>query len=238
MTMLSIIIAVNEVDEKFWASIRCLEQQDFTWHECEVIIEANAKNCDKHDFDNSFLLLNAVVSVRHDHGIYDAFNHGLSVAKGEFIWFLGAGDILPLSSTLKYVCETLKRYETDNTLCIFRVGREQFGTSGTTDIFGRLKMDHHQGMVASKNLFDHHKFSTEFMIAGDLDWFSKIVDIADFQFYDNCICEIDKTGVSKDITKRHVLRKEILKVQLCYAPSWKLIAWYFLASIKGTILRR
>ena len=52
-----------------------------------------------------------------DRGIYDAFNKGMSLARGEFIGFLNSDDIYYSESTLSYVVETFDKNE--NTDFIF-----------------------------------------------------------------------------------------------------------------------
>lgn len=42
---------------------------------------------------------------KKDDGLYDAMNKGLALAKGEYIWFLHAGDTIPNENTLKNAIE-------------------------------------------------------------------------------------------------------------------------------------
>jgi glycosyltransferase involved in cell wall biosynthesis len=77
-----------------------LKQQSYKNFEL-IIIDGNST-------DNTVAIIKAndpIVTYwisEHDHGLYDAWNKGIKVSKGEWILFLGAGDMLDATTLEKY----------------------------------------------------------------------------------------------------------------------------------------
>ena len=122
-----------------------------------------------------------------DQGIYDAMNKGLALAQGDFVYFLGADDSLIDDRVLADVAKALDRAPCDLLYGGIEVGFADghvvpFMPPPPADalsfmICGCLP---HQASFASRRAFDlAGKFDTRYRIAGDYDWFLRVLTRAD-----------------------------------------------------------
>jgi glycosyltransferase involved in cell wall biosynthesis len=94
----SIIIPTYNVEEKIVKSLESIILQEEDLYEC-IVIDGNStdntiKNVDKYvkQYPNNIRYIS-----EPDKGIYDAMNKGVSIAEGDYLYFLGAGDSLKKS---------------------------------------------------------------------------------------------------------------------------------------------
>lgn len=145
-----------------------------------------------------------------DKGIYDAMNTGISLSKGEWLYFLGSGDCLNSETVLEEVSNNLNpriqlfygnvRYE--NSL---------FNSKFTSLLWIKNSM-HHQALFYHRNLFENQKYDTNFKILGDYDlnlklFRSKIIS----KKQDITIAFCNHNGISKNYNWS--LYKEELKLK-------------------------
>ncbi|SKB88802.1 Glycosyltransferase involved in cell wall bisynthesis [Sphingobacterium nematocida] len=104
-----------------------------------------------------------------DEGIYDAMNKGISLAKGNFLYFLGADDFLYNSFVTKNI-----EYYTSQDNCDLIFGDVKYDTGD----FVRSKFDwtlllhnslHHQGTFYNVKLFDQFRYDTSFRLISDYE---------------------------------------------------------------------
>lgn len=117
-----------------------------------------------------------------DDGIYDAWNKGISLATGEWVVFLGAGDLLDSKWFDNFMCTDLTRYDLvygDIELTFPDDGAslgKKYGLAWGKAV-NQVKCSMclpHPGMLHRKTLFDSDKFSTTYKIVGDWEFFLKI----------------------------------------------------------------
>lgn len=90
----SIIIPTFNVDEKIEASLRSLTEHQAPFENLEVLIIDGASTDNTIQIARDFATRESRIQVwsEPDAGIYDAMNKGITHARGEFLYFLGAGD--------------------------------------------------------------------------------------------------------------------------------------------------
>jgi len=145
-----------------------------------------------------------------DKGIYDAMNHGVSLSKGEWYYFLGAGDTIEHKNTLSIVSKKL------NVNLDILYGNVRYDKTNFTSKFSNLlwikNTLHHQSVFYNKKLFVKINYDTNYRV------------LADYKFNLNLYCEnikaekidaiisnCDKEGISKDYNWS--LYKEELKLK-------------------------
>lgn len=114
-----------------------------------------------------------------DKGIYDAMNKGLSLATGEVIGFVNAGDLLMTTETIAQVVSAFQRSHADAVYGdiimvdehdIFKVHRTWLSGTYHRDNFRRGWMPPHVGTFIRKSVYDRFGlFNTELRIGADYE---------------------------------------------------------------------
>jgi glycosyltransferase involved in cell wall biosynthesis len=128
-----------------------------------------------------------------DDGIYDAMNKGLQHITGEWVYFLGADDVL-------FDDFTQLAYELKDDKAIY-YGRVMTlgGPTIAVNAYGFAKYGLcHQAMIYPKAVFDTHKFNTRYKISADYALNMSLFNSGDFHFVfkDHLVANFNQTGVS------------------------------------------
>jgi glycosyltransferase involved in cell wall biosynthesis len=111
-----------------------------------------------------------------DSGIYDAMNKGVSVARGNWVLFLGADDVLAHRHILEHVfCRTPIPADTDILFgnvwyvagWLYKRGRLFRGRFGPEIKFRNTL--HHQGTFYARRLFQDFQYETGFVVSSDYE---------------------------------------------------------------------
>ena len=116
-----------------------------------------------------------------DTGLYDAMNKAIRHSKGEFLYFLNAGDTFideMVLETLSKVCNmpntvyygTSKAIYADGTVRSNRIYTRLYKKIKYEVFNGR--MPNHQAIVAHKNCFQNNYFDTTYELGADFKWFA------------------------------------------------------------------
>ncbi len=119
-----------------------------------------------------------------DNGVYDALNKGVKQASGEYVYFIGADDILYSRDTIKNVVDSIESEKYPVVLCgdVWQVDvfsnyqKKQIASDDIMNIYTKKCMPHHQGMFIRTNVVKNLLFDVKYKIAADYDMFHKIIN--------------------------------------------------------------
>ena len=137
-----------------------------------------------------------------DSGIYDAWNKGLRLARGQFITFLGAGDFYLDGGLENLVRCALANPEADfisSKVEIVRNGSviRTLGESWNWKLFRRYMNAVHVGSLHSRRLFDlYGEFDTSYRIAGDYELLLRAGDKLKTTYIDLITVRMVADGIS------------------------------------------
>jgi glycosyltransferase involved in cell wall biosynthesis len=148
---------------------------------------------DGNSVDGSVDFLNSISSdidkliVESDNGIYDAMNKGLSVATGEYVWFLNSGDSFYNNLSVDRVCQSIGRSNADvvfgDTMFVSETGKkiglisklkpQRLPRKLTFDGFKYGMSVCHQSVIVKRELSP--KYNLDYKLAADIDWLLEIL---------------------------------------------------------------
>ena len=155
-----------------------------------------------------------------DKGLYDAMNKGIARAKGDFLWFVNAGDEIYAPDTLAHVVDAAKD-DTDivyGKACIvnaegIKVSEHHKPTPPNLQrkhLLNGLVVSH-QAIIVRRSIAE--KYNTDYRICADYEWVLKAVTASRKNIYlDEYLCKFLTEGVSQKQRKRawkerfHIMR--------------------------------
>jgi len=145
-----------------------------------------------------------------DKGLYDAMNKGIARAKGDFVWFINAGDEIYAPDTLAHIIAVAKE-DTDivyGKACI--VNAEGIKVSEHHKVTPpNLQRKHllnglvvsHQAIIVRRSIAEN--YNTDYRICADYEWVLKAVSASRKNTYlDEYLCKFLTEGVSQKQRKR------------------------------------
>ncbi len=166
-----------------------------------------------------------------DKGIYDAMNKGISLSKGEWFYFLGAGDLLENENILNLVSNKL------NLNLDILYGNIRYDTTKFTSKFSSLlwikNTLHHQSVFYNKKLFIKINYEISYKVLADYDFnlnlYCKNIKA---EKIDAIISNCDKNGISKDynwsLYKEELKLKSVRMNSVFYPLFFILVAFKFI----------
>jgi len=132
-----------------------------------------------------------------DDGIYDAMNKALGYITGDWVYFLGADDIL--FNEFSLLCEALKN---DDVIYYGRV-MTLGGPTIPVNAYGFAKYGLcHQAMIYPRKVFNNRRFNTRYKISADYALNMSLFNSGEFSFLfkDLLVANFNQTGVSSTHT--------------------------------------
>ncbi len=176
-----------------------------------------------------------------DKGIYDAWNKGLAKAGGDWIAFVGAGDILHQQAIETYINElALSRKKVNYISSVVEVVDSQYRPRQSIgSAWEWLKMKKfmniaHVGSLHSKELFlQYGLFDISYKIAGDYAFFLKIGCRLNALFIEKTLAQMVDGGASTD----QRVFAEVLKAKIInkIAPKYILYFQYYIQLIRYSV---
>ena len=168
-----------------------------------------------------------------DRGIYDAMNKGIDVATGDYIYFLGADDIL---FNLPIISISNAWHDNIDIL----LGKVKFSNGYVYSSKADWKLIfhnrlHHQGMFVKRIILENNKFNTNYTVYADFDLNQKLYKKnVTYRYCDDIVAIFSLNGVSSCGN----LREQYSIIFNNYGIVFALLSviWTYIAKIKNMML--
>lgn len=189
---LSIITVTYNAEDCIRQTLDSIQSQIFSDYELIIIDGNSTDNTVAYSKQYESTIKNMIIVSEPDHGIYDAMNKGVMIAKGEFIYFLNAGDELYDNNTLRTVYNRISDSGIKNN-AIFQGSIEKNGKIlEFPDRYAKWKwiyLEHayfcHQGIFASADTLKNNLFDISLKVCADRDWLIRVMDKSGTYVYMN-----------------------------------------------------
>lgn len=243
---ISIIIATFNAAKTLRDALESVRHQTFQDWECIVV---DGKSTDETvEIVKEFIEIDSRYRYisEPDRGIYDAFNKGWKMAKGEWIYYLGADDILQKES-ISRIFENGKQLSSDIIYgnVIFKTKEKYLHKKSNTNVSHLKKhmVCSHQAVFMKKNILqDLNGFDLRYHVSADFDLMLRCyLKNKKFQYINVDVAIFNSTGVSNGIgasKDAYLLRKNnhsISKVENLYIYTVSIVRFILKRMIRKVI---
>ncbi|MES2265315.1 MAG: glycosyltransferase family 2 protein [Bacteroidota bacterium] len=191
----SVIIVTYNAADTLQACLNSIYKQSYTALEI-VIVDGLSTDGTVDILQNNTDKIAFWVSEK-DNGIYDAMNKALGFITGDWVYFLGADDILFKDFSL--LCEELK----DDRVIYYGRVMTLGGPTIPVNAYGFAKYGLcHQAMIYPRKVFNNRTFNTQYKISADYALNMTLFNSGEFtfEFKDLLVANFNQTGVSSTHT--------------------------------------
>lgn len=179
------------------STIKSVKSQNSTNYEY-IVVDGDSSDGTKEWLTNESGFISHLVSEK-DNGIYDAMNKGISLASGEYIYFLNAGDRFTTNSILSEVEAEINKLDAAPSIY---TGRIQFSHKNKPMMIFRPKSRGpegpglpHQATFVNLQLQRSYPFNTLYKFVGDYDiWRRMQADNKFDPFFSNSVIAFFEIG--------------------------------------------
>lgn len=221
--------AGNVIEE----TIRSVLKQ--TYHNLEYVIVDGGSGDETIDIIRRYGAEDAIRFISEpDDGIYDAMNKGSMLARGEYIQFLNAGDVLADETVIEKVAEQIEELGVDivygNIIYRYPDKSTNIRVYGQfcSSLFYYLLGDciNHQAVFARRTCFLKYKFDLSYQICADREWMIRLrKDGCRFKAINILICEYSLDENSASIQNSDIYFEEASR---CVREHLKMGYWLYL----------
>ena len=175
------IITINYNNKKgLKKTIRSLKKQkNIKKYQYEYLVVDGFSN----DGSTNLIRNNGLITnykIEKDKGIADAFNKGINLAKGKYVYFLNSADTFYDNYSLKNILETLNNKD----IYIFKIAvvdKKNVVINLSNNFVSLTKQKYrnylpHQGMVIKKTLFKRYgKYDVSYKLGMDYEWSTRLL---------------------------------------------------------------
>lgn len=171
----SIITVCKNMGEELRATISSIKNQSYRDFEY-IIIDGDSTDSTKKVIKLNKDVVNKLVSEA-DSGIYEAMNKGLKLARGEYVYFLNAGDTLASDSVLKEMAKKAQNFDLiygDVNVVDSKQSYRNYFTRVDSWFLVKNSICH-QAMFSKRELYlKWGIFDENFQVAGDYEWLLRV----------------------------------------------------------------
>jgi glycosyltransferase involved in cell wall biosynthesis len=178
--------------------------QDYEW----IVVDGGSKDGTVAEVERFGDKVSKFIS-EPDRGIYDAMNKGLSIAEGEWIIFLNAGDQLADSGVLSNFCAPPDADLAYGDAVILRPdgARPVFKAKPLEEMWKGICFSH-QSLFTRKHIAKKLRFSTRFKVVSDYDWYVRALSSgAKAHSLNYVVSEIEPGGFSERAFYRRTIER-------------------------------
>ena len=183
-------------------SIKIQTSKDFEW----IIIDGGSTDGSKELLIQNTDIITYWVSEK-DHGIYEAMNKGIKVAKGDYFQFLNSGDSLKDNDVIRRFCENNFKEDVIYGNAIIVDGQDNVVKRFHAPDFVRFSYFfghalNHQATFFSKRCFEDYLYDERNRIASDIELYMYLMyHHFTFQKWNEYVVRFDNTGLSTKKSK-------------------------------------
>jgi glycosyltransferase involved in cell wall biosynthesis len=210
---ISVITVCKNAEKHIEKAITSVLSQTYSGVEY-IIIDGDSKDSTKEIITQYSSEISQFIS-EPDSGVYEAMNKGISLATGEYVFFLNSDDCLADGKVLEDVAGFIRRHPD----CDFVYGNLLFQAKNTNGLSSQLITfpqpsglpDHlvdncllHQASFTKRKLFSKLGcFNEDYRIASDYEWFLRLVGNSSLKlyYYHRSIAIYNAHGMSSDMDK-------------------------------------
>lgn len=234
--LISIIITILNGEKTLNQCLNSIVDQSFTRYEA-IIVDGGSTDRTLAVINDS-KLANKTVHVLPGIGLYAGLNVGISLAIGQWFYFMGSDDELYDSGTLQKVANAIETR--DSTIKVI-VGNVQYMKQ---DFIFRPQLGspywlrynvHHQGIFYDRSIFTGLRYDENFFISSDYELNLKLaLSKVPHQHLDIIMCRIGEDGISNTQIKRSSAEIHKIHYRLFKGATRQWVINYF--KFKRTIL--